>query len=289
VRVLELQVPIADAELAADRLWSAGAQAVEEFEPNDGIVCLRTVLAADHDQSADRLGPLGADWTLTHVDVDDEPAQTWREFATPMEISPTLVIAPAWQPSPPAVLGRLTVVIEPGGAFGLGDHPTTRLSAAAAERLRTTGRVLDVGCGTGVLAIIAALNGAGPVVAIDIAEAAVEATVDNARRNGVESMISVSTTPLDELDGHFDVVLANVLAPALVAMAPHLRRVTSPSGSLVISGVLADGYDHVVRSLEPMIVARVDVLDGWAAVELNHPRLNRPQLDRPGRVAGSPP
>jgi ribosomal protein L11 methyltransferase len=289
VRVLELRVPIADAELAADRLWSAGAQAVEEVEPDDGMVCLRTVLAADDDQSAVRLGSLGVDWTLKHVDVDDEPAQTWREFATPMEISPTLMIAPAWQPSPPAVLGRLTVVIEPGSAFGLGDHPTTRLSAAAAERLSPTGRVLDVGCGTGVLAIIAALGGAASVVAIDIAETAVEATLDNARRNGVESVISVSTTPIGELEGHFDLVLANVLAPALVAMAPHLRRVTSPSGSLVVSGVLADGYEHVVRSLEPMVVERVDVLDGWAAVELEHPQLEHPQLDRPGQVAGTPP
>ncbi len=272
MRVLELEVPIADVELAADRLWSAGAQAVEECTPREGRVCLRTVLAADHDQSSRRLGPLGSNWTLTHVDVDDEPTQTWREFATPVEISPTLVIAPAWQPPPPAVAGRLTVVIEPGGAFGLGDHPTTRLSAAAVERLvPLRGRVLDVGCGTGVLAIIAALNGAGATVAVDIAEAAVEATVDNAQRNGVQRAISVSTTGVDVLDGQFDLVVANVLAPALVAMAPHLRRLTSAAGSLVISGLLADSYDRVAQSLAPMLVQRVDLLDGWAAVELIHP------------------
>ena len=265
-------MPIADVELAADRLWSAGAQAVEECAPNDGRVCLRSVLAADDHQSAGRLGPLGSNWTLTHVDIDDEPARTWREFATPMEISPTLVIAPAWQPPPPVVAGRLTVVIEPGGAFGLGDHPTTRLSAAAVERLVSPqGRVLDVGCGTGVLAIIAALNGAGATVAVDIAEAAVEATVDNARRNGVHRAVSASTTAVDALDGQFDLVVANVLAPALVAMAPQLRRLTAASGSLVISGVLADSYDHVVQALAPMLVERVDILDGWAAVELIHP------------------
>jgi ribosomal protein L11 methyltransferase len=273
VRVLELHVPVGDVEVAADRLWSAGAQAVEECAPNDGRVCLRTVLATDDDQSAARLGPLGQTWTVTHVDVDDAPAHTWRNFAAPVEISPTLTIAPAWQASPPATVGRVTVLIEPGGAFGLGDHPTTRLSAAAVERLvPVSGRVLDVGCGTGVLAIIAALKGASQVVAIDISEAAVEATFDNARRNGVELAITASTTALHAVAGAFDLVLANVLAPALIAMAPHLRRSTSAAASLVISGVLADGYDHVVRSLEPMIVKRVDVLDGWAAVELVHPR-----------------
>ncbi len=173
-----------------------------------------------------------------------------------------------------SVQGTLTVVIEPGGAFGLGDHPTTRLSAAAAERLAPTdGRVLDVGCGTGVLAIITTLNGASAAIAIDIAEAAVEATLDNARRNGVDQVISASTIGVDAVEGTFDLVLANILAPALIAMAPDLRRLTSPGGTLVISGVLAGAFDHVVEALHPMVVERVDTLDGWAAVELRHVEL----------------
>jgi len=271
MRVVQLRVPFADAELAADRLWGAGAQAVEECEQGDGYVSLRTVLAADDEQSAGRLAPLCVDWVLTHLSVPDEPAQTWREFAAPIHVSPTLVIAPAWQPLPNVADGMFTVVIEPGGAFGLGDHPTTRLSSVAVERSpQASGRVLDVGCGTGVLAIIAALSGATEVMAIDIADAAVEATRANAQANGVAQVVSASTAAVGDIEGSFDLVLANILAPTLVAMAPSLRQLTAPNGRLVISGVLEDRYHHVVDALAPMIVERVDTLEGWAAIELRH-------------------
>lgn len=277
MRVVELRVPIGDLEVAADRLWCAGARAVEEFQPADGFACLRTVLAADDDLSALRLGELGSEWTLSHLEYDDEPAQTWREFVRPVQVSPTLMIAPAWQPDVDVDDDTtVMVVIEPDAAFGLGDHPTTQLTAAATERLTPAGgRVLDVGCGTGVLGIVAAMCGAAHVVCVDIAMAAVEATTDNARRNDVDARISVSTTPVEAVEGTFDLVLANILAPALVSMAPSLRRLTSLTGTLVISGVLEDQFDHVVEALRPMVVERVDLLHGWAAVELRQPPCQR--------------
>jgi ribosomal protein L11 methyltransferase len=164
------------------------------------------------------------------------------------------------------------VAIEPGGAFGLGNHPTTRLSAAAVERLTGEGSgvtsVLDVGCGSGVLAIIAAARGATRVIAIDIAEAAREATVANAAANGVGHLVEASTDALAQIDGACDLVLANILAPTLIALAPELQRVLAPDGALVISGVLDGGYDHVIVALAPLRVVRVDVLEGWAALEL---------------------
>ncbi|HUF96881.1 MAG TPA: 50S ribosomal protein L11 methyltransferase [Ilumatobacter sp.] len=271
MRVVELTVPVADVEIATDRLWCAGAQAVEECEPSGGLVRLRTVLAADHQLTTDRLGPLGTAWLLAHIELDDEPAQTWRAFATPIRVSPTLMVVPAWQPLPGDEGDAVTVLIEPGAAFGLGDHPTTRLAAAATERLvPVSGSVLDVGCGTGVLAVIAARLGAAHVLGIDIADAAVEATIDNARRNSVADAVEASSMPVESVEGVFDLVLANILAPALVAMAPSLRRVTAPHGTLVISGVLDDGFDHVVAALQPMRVDRVERLEGWAAVELRH-------------------
>jgi ribosomal protein L11 methyltransferase len=272
-RVTELRVPPADAELAADRLWSAGAQAVEEIDDPDGATVLRTVLAADDGVSRARLGQLPEAWEVGFRDQPDAPADTWREFAVPIEVSPTLTIRPAWlaaeqQSAPDA----LEVAIEPGGAFGLGNHPTTRLSAAAVERLTGEGSgitsVLDVGCGSGVLAIIAAARGATRVIAIDIAEAAREATVANAAANGVGHLVEASTDALAQIDGACDLVLANILAPTLIALAPELQRVLAPDGALVISGVLDGGYDHVIAALAPLRVVRVDVLEGWAALEL---------------------
>lgn len=267
-RIVELRVPVADAELAADRLWSAGAQAVEELTVPEGAA-LRSVLADDDATSRERLGRLPAAWRLGFFDQPDAPSETWRDFAVPIEVSPTLVVRPDWLAPGPPVAGRVEVAIEPGGAFGLGDHATTRLAAAATERLTGPGSsVLDVGCGTGVLGVIAALRGAAPVVAIDVAEAAREATIANAGRNGAAGSIDVSTTPLAEVDGQFDVVLANILAPTLIGLADDLRRVLAPGGTLVISGVLASGYDHVLAALAPLRAVRHDTLDGWAAVEL---------------------
>ena len=131
--------------------------------------------------------------------------------------------------------------------------------------------VLDVGCGTGVLSVVAALRGADHVRAIDVADAAVAATADNARRNGISEAVTADAAPAESLDGTYDIVLANILAPELIALAPHLRSLTASDGSLVISGILAGAHGHVLDALRPMVVERTEVLDGWAAVTLRHP------------------
>lgn len=275
MRIVVLTVPEGAAEIAADRLWTAGAQAVEERTTDGGRVELRTSLGSDDTVALARLGDLPAVWEVRFVEVDDAPAQTWREFARPIGVTDRLVIRPAWL-EPTLTPGVLDVSIEPGGAFGLGDHPTTRLSAAVADELVARGdRVLDVGCGSGVLAIVAALRGAARVVAIDIAEPAREATVDNARRNGVADAIEASTRPIESVTGVFDVVFANILAPTLVALAGDLRRLTASNGRLVLSGVLTDGHEHVLAALRPMGVVATRDADGWSAVTLAHPPVGR--------------
>lgn len=271
VRVTVLTVPAADAELAGDRMMQAGAFAVEERDLGDARVELRASLADALPVAIERLGTLPDDWSVRIDEVDATPADTWREHALPIEVVDDLVIRPAWLP-PIARPGVVEVAIEPGAAFGLGDHPTTRLSAAAVWRSVSDGdTVLDVGCGTGVLAIVGVLAGAQRAVGVDIAEAAVPVTIDNAARNGVAGRITVSTTPLERVEGSYDVVVANILAPALIALADDLQRVVSPGGRLIISGILAERHDHVLAALAPMLPARTTTLDGWAAVELHHP------------------
>lgn len=267
MRVLQIVTAPADAELAADRLWQAGAGAVEEVALGDGRVGSRSVLAVDDAVSIERLGRLPTGWTIEWIEVADEPADTWRGFVTPIDVGERIVVRPAWLPE--LGDGRIEIEIEPGGSFGLGDHPTSRLTAAAVDRLVSPGcAVLDVGCGSGVLAIIAARLGASRAVGIDIAEAAVEATRDNATRNGVADRVTASSTPLAEVTGVFELVLANVLAPTIVAMADDLRRLVAPGGSLVVSGILAQSHGHVLDALEPLVPVRTDVMGAWAAVEL---------------------
>lgn len=274
MRTLVLTVPAAEIELASDRLWTAGARAIEERTVGrgpDGDVELLTLLAERDDVARERLGPIPPHWRVEFVEIDDRPANTWREHVRPIEVGSDLILRPAWLP-PVGRDGVLEVEIEPAGAFGLGDHPTTRLSAAAVGRhVRRGDRVLDVGCGSGVLGIIAALRGAARVTAIDIAEPAREATTANAARNRVAGVVTASTAPLATIDAVHDLVLANILAPTLVALAADLRRVTAANGTLVVSGILAGLHDHVLAALAPMTVVERDELDGWALVALRHP------------------
>ncbi|MEY4340459.1 MAG: hypothetical protein RLZ14_2309 [Actinomycetota bacterium] len=259
IRQLVVTVPASESELASDALWGLGVVAVEERPSVDGTTVELWTSVGDTVEVA-------LPWPCRFEDVDESVADTWRSFAAPVWIDTDLVVCPAWVEFD-AADGVTVLRIEPGSTFGMGDHPTTRLSLAAAKRVVQPGhRVLDVGCGSGVLAVGAMTFGAAHATGIDIAPAAVATTLANAAANGVD--VAVSTMPLDEVTGQFDVVLANILAPVLVALAADLRRVTAHDGRLVISGVLVDGHQHVLEALRPMVVERVDELDGWAAVEL---------------------
>ena len=267
MRAFVVTVPVPDAEVASDLLWSLGVVAVEERAAGAGVVELWTSLGEDPDGAAAAQWaalPATTAWDARFVDVDERVADTWREFAQPVDVAPGLVVCPAWVEYP-VTPGVDVLFIEPGSTFGLGDHPTTVLSLRAVlGMVRPGDRVLDVGCGSGVLAIAAMRAGAASALAIDIAPAAVPVTTANATRNGVE--VSVSTTPLEDVEGVFDMVVANILAPTLVDLAPHLRRVTGRV--LIVSGVLDGRYDHVIEALSPMMPVDVEVLDGWAAVSL---------------------
>ncbi len=266
--VTVVTVPAADAELGADRLMQAGAFAIEERSAGAGTVELWAVLGESEAATAARLGALPTEWSLRTESVDPTPADTWRDHVVPVPIAASLVVRPAWLPALDRD-GVTEVAIEPGATFGLGDHPTTRLTAAAVWRMRPApARVLDVGTGSGVLAIVALLAGAQSATAIDIADVSPAVVIDNAARNGVADRIVASTTPLAEVDGAFDLVVANILAPQLIALAGDLRRVTHPGGALIVSGVLAGRYDHVLAALAPMQLIGVDELDGWAALQL---------------------
>jgi ribosomal protein L11 methyltransferase len=269
---LVLAVPSSEAELAGDALWSLGVAAIEERDAapdtEDHFVELWTSLGDDPEAVARAAEGFPKRWRWRLVEIDESVAETWRAHVTVTWVADDLVVCPAWIPfdDPPGV----TVLrIEPGATFGLGNHPTTVLTMRALrDSLFPGATVLDVGCGSGVLSVAACAFWAGRVDAIDLSPAAVSVTNDNAVRNGVAGRISVSTTPIEEVADTYDVVVANILAPTLVAMAGDLRRVLASSGVLVFSGVLAGRFDHVVAALAPLQTIAVDELDGWAAVTL---------------------
>jgi len=272
-----LTVPANEAELASDALWALGVAAVEErdAEPDaaateDRFVELWTSLGSDVDSIARAAEGFPSRWRWRAVEVDESVTESWRAHAVPSWVDRTCVVVPAWVDvaTTPSVL---RVDIDPGAAFGLGDHPTTILTLRLLRKVWWPGAtVLDVGCGSGVLSVVAARLGAPYVEAIDISVAALEATEDNARRNGVDRVVTVSGRPLASINEPFDVVLANLLAPVLVDLAADLRRVVSPSGELIVSGVLADAHDHVLDALAPMQVVEKVTREGWAALLLRY-------------------
>lgn len=290
---LVVTVPVSELELASDALWSLGVVAIEERAPAPGrgdggagpgdvvepleLVELWTSLGDDVDEISSAVQAFPEPWRWALVEVDESIADSWREHAMPTSIDTDLVVCPAWVDDATAEIDPAVTVIriEPGSTFGLGDHPTTVLSMRALRRSMFVGAtMLDVGCGSGVLAVAAAVFGAARVDAIDISPASLQTTTDNAERNGVSGQITVSTRPLADVvarrEAHegYDVVVANILAPTLIELSADLQRATKRSGVLIISGVLVDRHAHVEAALAPMRCVERDVLGGWAALTL---------------------
>ncbi|CAM8670111.1 PrmA Ribosomal protein L11 methylase [Comamonadaceae bacterium] len=182
---------------------------------------------------------------------------TQSQFA-PVEITPEFWIVPTWH-EPPAQ-AKEVIRLDPGLAFGTGTHPTTRMCLRWIAGHGAAGRVLDYGCGSGILAIGAAKFGATEVIAVDIDQAAVDSTVLNAQANQVE----LSAGLPEAAQGEFDVVLANILATPLKVLAPLLRAHVKAGGHLVLAGILERQADELKAAYAPYCTLSVaDTEDGW--------------------------
>ena len=196
---------------------------------------------------------------LETVPVEDQDwvRLTQSQFA-PVEITPEFWIVPTWH-EPPAQ-ARQIIRLDPGLAFGTGTHPTTRMCLRWVAAHPGQARVLDYGCGSGILAIGAAKFGASEVVAVDIDTAAVESTELNASANGVSLLAGLP----ERATGAFDLVLANILATPLKVLAPLLCAHVAGGGHLVLAGILERQEDELKAAYAPY--CRLDVADredGW--------------------------
>jgi ribosomal protein L11 methyltransferase len=195
--------------------------------------------------------------------IDQVPDQDWvrltqSQFA-PVEITPDFWIVPTWH-EPPAEAVKL-IRLDPGLAFGTGTHPTTRMCLRwIARQPRAAQRVLDYGCGSGILAIGAAKYGAAAIDAVDIDPAAVTATELNAEANAVRLNAGLP----EQAQGRYDLVLANILATPLKMLAPLLCAHVAPGGSLVLAGILERQADELKQAYAPHARLHVaDAEDGW--------------------------
>jgi ribosomal protein L11 methyltransferase len=182
---------------------------------------------------------------------------TQSQFA-PVEITPEFWIVPTWHEPPQQA--RQVIRLDPGLAFGTGTHPTTRMCLRWIARHPAQARVLDYGCGSGILAIGAAKFGAKDVVAVDIDDAAVQATHLNAEANGVHLQAGLPEMAV----GVHDLVLANILATPLKVLAPLLCAHVQPGGNLVLAGILERQEDELKAAYAPYCKLSVaDREDGW--------------------------
>lgn len=317
MQVLVLTVPVTLSEVISDRLWGLGVAAIEErpaagsptadgpvnthqsnpvqVNPVQATVELWTSLGEDQELVVSCLegiglppypGPGSAQeiWWRWE-EISSAAINSWRDHARSFEIVHDVWVIPDWMPTEHRgnVPDDVTeVFIDPGSSFGMGDHPTTRLSLQMLLRYLQTGdHVLDVGCGSGILGIAALLRGAGHVTAIDIAPAAMEATRNNALVNGVASRIDVSMTPLEDLlteefvrgesSGPVRILVANILAPALIALAKDMREACTREAMIILSGILENNCQHVIDAFTPWsVIDRVSEA-GWTALLLAAP------------------
>lgn len=185
--------------------------------------------------------------TVTTVEGEDWSA-LWKQFFKTRRVGKRVVLRPTWEEATVRP-DDIEVVLDPGQAFGTGDHPTSRLCLRLLENADLGGKsVLDLGCGSGILAIAAAKMGAETVLGTDIDPTSVEISRENARLNGVEIPFAVSDGFPDS--GPWDVVVSNIISATLIRLAPAAYQAVKPGGLWMVSGIIEQNFAGVVEAAE---------------------------------------
>jgi len=289
---IRIRVPGDEVDLVCARLEACGScgvtvaeAALDTFVPPDpdelfgGVQELRAYFPGQPaEQLFERLRAELADLPRVLVEQDTvtevrnaDWAESWKQHFTALRIGRRLVIRPSWEERT-AEPGVVEVVLDPGMAFGTGTHGTTRLClealAAAFESDSPPRRVLDVGTGSGILAIAAARLGADHVLACDIDDEVCRVASENVAANGVDRLVEVTRMPLETLPQGYDLVVANILAEENVRLASELVRRLSPGGRLILSGILREKENYVIEGFRSHFPGppRVSHEDEWSCL-----------------------
>ncbi len=274
---LVVRTPKKLSEIVSSVLFDAGAGAVEEQENGRRLL----VYAASREEAQAILararellrevapGPNGIALSV-EVDESSDWASAWTQHLGQIALTSSLVIQPLWDETL-APAGSRRILFDPKLSFGDGAHATTRLASRALQRAcreRPGLRVLDFGSGTGVLSFVALLSGASWALGVDIDPVSVEAAQRNALLNGLAERASFAL-PGEESSADFELVVANLEAPALLAVAPELARSAAAVQRLILTGFLADRASEMTAAFAPAFrVEHSDQEEDWALLEL---------------------
>ena len=212
----------------------------------------------DDDEGQVMLKKVLAQWPnvqLNHVQ-DSDWENNWREFYKPINIGSRLVVVPEWENIPEE--GRVPLILDPGLIFGTGSHPTTRMCLEAIEKSDVEGKkVLDLGCGSGILGIGALVLGAASSTGVDIDPKAPDVAMDNASLNGIGSEkmrvyagdITADKSLINSLGTGYDLVLANIVADVILNLTPHVRSFMAPGAKYICSGIIDGRENEVMKCL----------------------------------------
>lgn len=208
--------------------------------------------------------------------ANEDWATSWQQYFKPFAIAPGLVIKPSWEDYAPGP-GEQVLEMDPGMAFGTGQHASTRGALQLMQQCckeTIPEKVLDVGTGTGILAMAAALWGAAEVLAIDNDPEAVRVARENVAQNALSGQIRVESTSLEALEGSYALICANIVHDVLLAMLPHLSRLAARPGYLVMAGILAGTQERSISKAyrqAGFTLLGCEYEDEWVALLFVHP------------------
>jgi ribosomal protein L11 methyltransferase len=237
-------------------------------EPDVLIGALACVPGAE-DRIAELTARLMADGAL-RITTQEVPEmnwdEVWKQHFKPRRVGDRLMVRPTWE-RPAAEDGILEIVLDPGQAFGTGDHPTTRMCLELMESASLDGaRVCDVGCGSGILSVAACKLGAKSVLAIDIEPISVEVALQNAALNGVTIDARVGEG-IGSSEEPYDVVVSNIISAILIRLARDIRAALKPDGRWIVSGIIRANWDDVLAKAtrSGFDLDEIKEEDGWVA------------------------
>lgn len=282
-----VDTPAARSEETGSLLFELGASGVEERDEQTlvrgaggGLVTLVGSFDS-HEEAGEALSALAARGLSARLEeiVGDAWRDAWKEHFAPFALTPRITVTPPWIAYEKKRDDEMVLELEPGRAFGTGLHATTSLVAEALDA-RAVGlrgaEVLDVGCGSGILSLVALMLGAARALAVDVDPEVIEVVRENAARNGLAERVEAACRPIEEISRAFPFALANIEARVLGPMAPELARVLAPGGVLLLSGVLAAEHDAMIARYTSLArklthletTRRGDGGDAWVCIAL---------------------